>query len=434
MCFVIARWAAGAGIVVALTACSGDSPSVGGAGSAGAGAQIASSGAGGIGTASTGTESAPGGSGGDRTPLDGGAEASASGQGGSAGSGLAETPDAGGSIKVFIDTDLVWDPGDISAMTLAHGLADQCDIEIIGTTAVTTRATAAPALDAINTYFGRPDIPLGVLKGDTFLDGTDFTGPLKKLPVTRYHDNSEAPDATQVFREVLAQQPDKSVAVVSIGPLRNLSRFLKSTPDGASPLSGKDLIQAKVKFLSAMAGVFVQIGAFGGPVTSEWNIEQDPQAAKDVVEGWPSPIMFSGFEIGWYTCPDYLAITGDPMGPMGLVLGDGVDGVPCEAIVNMGKAYGRPGWDQTALLYAARGLGTFWTGEMKGSVTVDPSAKGANKWTASPDRGQGFLTNIGIDPNDGEAVNHAKLKPTLTKTMAEIEALAGKSGQCKAKK
>ncbi len=333
---------------------------------------------------------------------------------------------------MFIDTDLLWDPGDFSALTLAHGLADSCEIEIVGMTGVTTRSTASRALDAINTYFGRPDIPIGVLKGEKFLDGSDFSGPLKSLPATRY-DSTQAPDATQVFREVLAKQADASVAVVSIGPLRNLANFLKSAPDAASPLSGKELIKQKVKLLSSMAGVLVKIGAFGGPVTSEWNVQQDAPAAKAVVDGWPTPIMFSGFEIGWYTCPDSAAILGDPTGPMGLVFSAGTDGVPCEGIVQQGKASGRPGWDQTAILYAARGLGSFWTGEMHGSVTVNAASKGENQWSVSPDQQQGFLTNIGINPNDGEGPNHAKLKETLTKTLAQLEAAAGKSGACKAR-
>jgi hypothetical protein len=143
--------------------------------------------------------------------------------------------------------------------------------------------------------------------------------------------------------------------------------------------------------------------------------------------------VFSGFEIGWYTCPDYQAIVGDPQGPMGLVFAQGGDGVPCEGIVNMGSAYGRPGWDQTSLLYVARGLGAFWTGETRGSVAVNADGKGENTWSATPDRGQGYLTNVGIDPNDGEAANHEKLKGTLTKTIAEVQAAAGKEGLCKAR-
>jgi inosine-uridine nucleoside N-ribohydrolase len=394
-----------------------------------AGSAATSAGSGGFGSAGStaghagATTTAVGGSGGS------GGLAGA-GQSGSAGAGGA-APSAG-PLKVFLDTDLLFDPGDISAVTFAHGLADLCEIELIGTTAVTTSSAASRALDAINTYFGRPDIPIGVLKGDSFLGGAGYSGPLNDLPATHYQTGA-APDATQVFRQVLAKQPDKSVAVVSIGPLRNLSNFLKSPPDADSPLSGKDLIKAKVKFLSAMGGVFVDIGAFGGPVTSEFNIQKDAPAAKNVVDGWPSPIMFSGFEIGWYTCPDYLAIQGDPQGPMGRVLGGGVDPTPCKDVVNKGNAYGRPGWDQTSLLYAARGLGTFWTGEMKGNVTIDAS-NGEDKWTATPDRQQGFLTNVGVNTNDGEGPNHAKLKDTLNKAMAEIEAGAGKLGACKAKK
>jgi inosine-uridine nucleoside N-ribohydrolase len=331
-------------------------------------------------------------------------------------------------VKVFIDTDLVWDPGDVAALVLAHGLADQCEIEIVGVTAVTTASSAAPAADAINTYYGRPSIPIGVLKGASFLDRNGYSKAIAdQLGTTRYKSSADAPDATQVFREVLARQPDRSVVVVSIGPLRNLARFVKSGPDVASPLSGKELIQQKVKLLSAMAGVFADIGAFGGRVTKEWNVEQDAQAARDVVDSWPTPIMFSGFEVGWYSCPDTAALKASPArSPMRIALGN-ADPVPCQA------GNGRPGWDQTSLLYAARGLGTLWKGEPTGRVDVDVASSG-NTWAASPDRHQGFLANVGINARDSEAGNRAKLQGTLTKALSDLEVAAGTTGACKAKR
>lgn len=337
-------------------------------------------------------------------------------------------PAPAGAVKVFIDTDLVWDPGDVAALVLAHGLADQCEIEIVGMTAVTTASSAAPAADAINTYYGRPDIPIGVLKGASFLDRNGYSKAIAdQLGTTRYKSSADAPEATQVFREVLARQPDHSVVVVSIGPLRNLSRFLASAPDAASPLSGKDLIARKVKALSAMAGVFADIGAFGGKVTKEWNVEQDPQSAKDVVDGWPTPVMFSGFEIGWYTCPDSAALKAAPAkSPMKIALGN-ADPVPCQS------GNGRPGWDQTSLLYAARGLGTFWKGETRGRVDVDATTS-ADTWAATPDRQQGFLSNIGISTRDSESANRAKLQDTLTRALSDLELAAGTTGRCRARR
>jgi len=311
---------------------------------------------------------------------------------------------------------------------MAHGLADQCEIEIIGVTTVTTASSAAPAADAINTYYGRPDIPIGVLKGGSFLDRNGYSKALAdQLGTTRYKSSVDAPDATQVFREVIAKQPDASVVVVSIGPLRNLARFVKAAPDAASPLSGRELIKQKVKLLSAMAGVFADIGAFGGPVTKEWNVEQDAQAAKDVVDNWPTPVMFSGFEIGWYTCPDTAALDASPAkSPMKIALGN-ADPVPCQT------GHGRPGWDQTALLYAARGLGAFWKGSTMGRVDVNVGTS-ADSWAATPDRGQGFLVNVGISTHDSEGTNRTKLQGTLTKALSDLEAAAGVSGKCRAKK
>ena len=53
----------------------------------------------------------------------------------------------------------------------------------------------------------------------------------------------------------------------------------------------------------------------------------------------------------------------------------------------------RSSWDQTAVLYAVRGLAgkldAMWELSPSGSVTV--SADGADQWQAAPDRGQRYL-------------------------------------------
>ena len=50
----------------------------------------------------------------------------------------------------------------------------------------------------------------------------------------------EAGDATAVLRRALSGQPDGSVQIVGIGPMRNLRKLLESGAD-ALPLNGREL-------------------------------------------------------------------------------------------------------------------------------------------------------------------------------------------------
>jgi hypothetical protein len=77
---------------------------------------------------------------------------------------------------------------------------------------------------------------------------------------------------------------------VTIGFLSNIAQLLKSQPDEHSPLSGKDLVNRKVKLMVSMAGKF--------PHGMEFNIEEDAAAGKYTFENWEKPIIYSGFEIG----------------------------------------------------------------------------------------------------------------------------------------
>ena len=88
-----------------------------------------------------------------------------------------------------------------------------------------------------------------------------------------------------LYRQLLARQPDQSVTVVSLGGYTNLARLI-ATP------TGRALVTRKVKRLVIMDGLFP--GGVG-PATNQ-NI--DPAATRVVVAGtstadpWPTPIAW----------------------------------------------------------------------------------------------------------------------------------------------
>ncbi len=152
-------------------------------------------------------------------------------------------------------------------------------------------------------------------------------------------------DAVQLYRRILSTQPNKSVTIVSIGFFTNLAKLLDSSPDRFSPLTGKDLVFRKVKQLVSMAaGVGIDGTGF-----REFNVLVDAPSSQKVFKEWPTPILLSGFEIG------YKILTGKR-----LIADSSIHNSPVKdafqiALTADKNTEGRHSWDQTAVLVAVRG-------------------------------------------------------------------------------
>ncbi len=317
------------------------------------------------------------------------AGASNGGQGGQASAGHAGSGGSGGQpgpttcttpapVKVIFDTDIGPDCDDAGAVAMLHTLADLCEVEILGMVSATSFEWGAGALDAINTYYGRPDIPIGALKEPDFLDRSDYSQYLAENFPNDLKSAKNAPDAVELFHSVLEAQPDGSVTIISVGPLRNAKNLLSSP-------GGRELVAKKVKQWSVMGGFYP------GTPGAEWNFEQDGAAAKEAIEDWPTPIMFSGAEVGsGVTTGTRLFSETEEQNPVRkayqLSTGDG----------------GRLSWDLTSVLYAARGPEPFFRVVSDGYNQVGDN--GVNDWQASPNRGHAYLVK---KDNDGKVLGWA---------------------------
>src|SRR5438093_12506916 len=68
-------------------------------------------------------------------------------------------------LKVIFDTDMDGDNDDVAAAAILHAFADAGRVQVLAM-GVVSRCPHSPAwLDAINTYYGRGEIPIGVYKG-----------------------------------------------------------------------------------------------------------------------------------------------------------------------------------------------------------------------------------------------------------------------------
>ena len=68
-------------------------------------------------------------------------------------------------VTILFDTDIENDVDDVGAVAVLHKLADKGDARILGMGVSVSHPWSAPCLDALNTYFGRPEVPIGVPKG-----------------------------------------------------------------------------------------------------------------------------------------------------------------------------------------------------------------------------------------------------------------------------
>lgn len=280
-------------------------------------------------------------------------------------------------VPIIFDTDMGPDYDDVGALAMLHAMADQGEATILGTIASTNYKGVGAVLDILNTYFRRPDIPIGVPKGNA-IDKKDFQHWTDTL-LTRYPrsitSNSEVPDAVALYRQLLSLQPDHSVTIVTVGFLTNVSNLLNSPGDKYSPLSGMELARKKVKQLVSMAGAF--------PEGSEFNVRMDAPSAKHALEKFPAPVLYSGVEIG------KRIKTGLP-----LIRNTSIQNSPVKDVyricINMTEEdrEGRMSWDQTAVLVAVRGTSP-WYHVQQGHIRIDE--KGNNQWDVTA-KDQGYLT------------------------------------------
>ena len=201
---------------------------------------------------------------------------------------------SGEAVKIIFDTDLGPDYDDVGALAFLHAMADSGKAEILATVSSNKHELVAPSIDVLNTWFGRASLPVGAPKGSAGNSGIEsalgrFTCCLT-IPI-RTKTTSEVPDAVSIYRKLLNESPDKSVTIVTVGFLTNLSNLLKSEADDISPMNGTELVSRKVSRFVAMAGRF--------PEGREFNIYIDSSASEYVFENWPGEVIFTGFEIGW---------------------------------------------------------------------------------------------------------------------------------------
>jgi len=269
-------------------------------------------------------------------------------------------------VPIIFDSDIGPDYDDVVAITMLHAFADSGEAKILATVASDKYPNAAAVLSVFNTYFKRPNIPIGIVKGNgvNLSDEQHWSDTLVAKYPHKIKSNDEAENAVTVYRKILSQQPDNSVTIVTVGFLTNLANLMNSKPDKYSPLDGTTLIHKKVKRLVSMAGRF--------PEGKEFNVFMDSTSSQIVFSKWPTEVIFSGFEIG------EKIKTGLP-----LVQNNAIQNSPVKDVFRICLPMaeedhnGRSSWDETAVLVAVKGFEPYYSVE-SGSIIVNDD--GSNSW------------------------------------------------------
>lgn len=268
-------------------------------------------------------------------------------------------------MKIIFETDMGNDVDDALAYDMLMKYMEEGDIELLGISSNKPSESSVQFLDLLNNWYGYPDIPVGhVMNGATCDDAVDYAAAVVNMkdsvgnPLFLRNPSPKVIPSVQLYRELLAAQPDSSVTIVSVGFSTNLAQLLESPADSVSPLSGRDLVAAKVKRLVTMGG------NMENKDFHEYNIVKDIPAAKVVFEQWPSEIVTSPWELGNFV-----------LYPSTSIENDFAWATPAHPVVEAYKAYlpmpyDRPTWDLTSVLYAVEGPGNYFTVSEPGTFEV----------------------------------------------------------------
>jgi inosine-uridine nucleoside N-ribohydrolase len=274
------------------------------------------------------------------------------------------------AVPLILDTDIGNDIDDALALGLIHALESRGEVRLLAVTITKDNQWAAPYVDLVNTFYGRPDIPIGVVHDGKTSQNSDYLmKPAQRRDSAGHYiyphrllSGTDAPDAVSLLRQVLDRQEDHSVVIAQIGFSTNLARLLQS--DG-----GTALVSRKVKLLALMGGNFEK-------AEPEYNVYTDPAAAAYLFSHWPTPMVFSGFEIGLQVKFTHQSIVQDFNYTSNHPIAEAYN-------IFLPKGDDRPSWDPTAVLYAIRPDHGYFELSSPGNVSLGP--KNTTVFTAASD-------------------------------------------------
>ena len=251
-------------------------------------------------------------------------------------------------IPIIFETDMTLDVDDVGALAVLHGLQKEGKVNLLGVSYNEMHPLGVPTIDAINTYYNRGTIPIGIYKNyeGAFKepDPSDYFSAERDFDVDNMpHDpfDNIVGDAMAVYKHILKAQADNSVVIVSVGFLNNLHDLIKD-PEGYA------LVEKKVEKLVAMGGLHDD----GFNFSRHDLVDQSAY----VIENWPGTLVVTDVG-GAMITGETLTATTPVNNPVRRAY---------ELEWKQGPNVGRSSWDQVSVLYAVYGAKYFeedWEGD-----------------------------------------------------------------------
>ncbi len=251
---------------------------------------------------------------------------------------------------LILDTDIGPDCDDAGALAVLFGYMKKYGFPLAGVVNCTSNPYGNGAIKAIAKFCGYPDVAVAQYEKEGLLaDCEKYNKPLCEKYLEGDEKANSAQGALEFYKNALEKAEKNSVVIVTIGQLNTVYELMKEHPD---------LVKKKVYALVSMAAEY--------PKGREFNVFSDAVAGKEVIEKFPNPIFFSGFEVG-------------------KDIQTGFSYVPLNAKRNpvydayrlyVGEKKLRSSWDLTAVQYAVEGNSKFYKLTKPQKVTVDET--GAN--------------------------------------------------------
>jgi hypothetical protein len=140
--------------------------------------------------------------------------------------------------RVIFDKYMGNDIDNALALDMLYKYMDQGKVNLLVVYSNKDSKYSAGFIDIMNTWYGYPDIPIGRVADGVNPENKrtrDYTKAVYEMEINGFpafarsvKDIKKLPEAVRLNRKVLAQQPDHSVTIISVGFFTNIGRLLDS--------------------------------------------------------------------------------------------------------------------------------------------------------------------------------------------------------------
>ena len=306
---------------------------------------------------------------------------------------------------VILDTDIGPDCDDVGALVCLIHYAKKYGFKIAGVCNCTSNKAGNGTIDAICHWCGMETPYLGQWSGADFMNQPEYhkynDTVAEKYSEAYRNGTLKTDDEVTFYRNLLAKAEDDSIMLITIGMFNNIAALLESGPDDISPLTGIELVKAKVNCLVSMAAIL--------PEGRECNVMCDYKASQKVFRDWPTAVYLSDFHIGWQVMTGYDHIQ-DPeqiaASPLSLAYHLYTKDWTHLPVKGMNSSY-----DLTAIQFAAEGEGDLYTLldpvdlEFYAAIPEQPDLPDATRAIPNPDGKFRFMKKMVEDQVIADSLN-----------------------------